>query len=91
MDKAFWKGFGKFLYVNKEGALIGGSVGLAMYLYIKAQGVSLMAVTASRGMLDTVLPASTPLELASIKVALTCILVGSLIGIIADSIFKPGK
>ena len=86
-----WKTFKRFLKVNKEGALIGGSVGLALFIYVKAKGIDLMQATIQKGLVDAFMSRSSPAAIADVKVALTAVVLGALIGIIIDALFKPGK
>ena len=89
--KSFLKNFLLFLKRNKEGALAGGAVGVALFAYVKGQGINLMAAASSKGLLDVIMSRSTPLQVADAKVATVCILMGILVGTIIDAIWKPKK
>jgi hypothetical protein len=90
MNKTF-KTFLTFLRVNREGALIGGGVGFALFLYIKNQGISLMAAVSQKGLIDAAMSRSSLVAVADVKVAVTCVLLGALIGIIIDALIKPRR
>jgi hypothetical protein len=89
------KDFLKFMYAKKEPALLGGLVGFALFGYMKYyKGVSFMAVQSRTGLIDTIWSKTSAVVLADWKVALTCVLIGVFVGVVADmllSYFKIGR
>ena len=89
--KNHWKAFLVFMKRNKEGAIVGSAVGMALFFYIKNKGIDMMAAASQKGLLDVIMSRSSPLVIADANVLVTCVLSGLLIGVILDALIKPGK
>ena len=70
----------------KKGILGGALFGAAVPIYLKFKGVSMMAATASPGLIDQLVTAE-PATMAFVKVLIVGIIVGGLIGYTLDRIF----
>lgn len=86
-----WK---RFLWVNKEGALVGGGIGFLVYkFYPSIVNEFFMTKTAEQsiGAIDYLKEIIPVTDFVQFKIMLLCILIGSALGIVADSIYKPNK
>ncbi|GAG06883.1 unnamed protein product [marine sediment metagenome] len=80
----------KWLVLQKEGALIGGGLGLTTYfiwdrVVPKQMSVLTDIITGSQGIIDKITPN------VDIKIMLFFIFVGVFCGIIVDMLYKPSK
>jgi hypothetical protein len=88
--KHFWKGIGAFLARYKEGWISGAVVGAGAAYYLKMKGISFMAALTQKGLIDSVMGRSAPVDIAFTKVLVTFVLLGALIGLLIDYLFHPG-
>ena len=78
--KKIWKNY-------KEGIIVGAITGLIAANYAIGQGYDLVAVAeAGKGLLDSLMTRSAPVELATYKLYGAFMFIGASIGLLADKI-----
>lgn len=88
--KQYWEETKKFLFVNKEGALFGAIAGFIAFWFTKGTGATQMAAINSMGLIDVVVGKTVDIiTIANVKLGLTYILIGALIGMVIDMVYKP--
>ena len=84
----------RFMWVNKEGAIVGGVVGFLVYkFYPQIVNEFFMTKTAEQsiGLIDSLKSALPVTDFIQFKIMMVCILIGASVGILIDSIYKPNK